>query len=253
MFCQKCGKAINNNASFCQYCGTKVEYQFNYIDNQNAEIENNESSKVNRFSIGVFFSFIFILFTIMLFSEKHFLSGFLAFLISILLFPKTNNLLKNKYSEFGLENYDTFKNIIVFVLFIFFFGTFSDNSNTNNSSSNSQELKSTKKVETYQTQSVQTQQNTLNNQEEIKKIETCIKEFQKAGIFIKIKDMGNEGGYKLLEIQIDEYAWNNLDYDTKKAVDNMFLEYWQIANVTVLFRGYRTGQKLYSKDKNFKI
>lgn len=103
------------------------------------------------------------------------------------------------------------------------------------------------------TQQVQTQQQKINNQAEIQKIEGYINEFQKAGIFKKVTNLGGDEYGKAIEIQVDEYAWNNLDYDTKKAAENMFLQYWQIGNVTVLFRGYRTGQKLYTLSKNFKI
>ncbi|GEM_PF-4218549 len=99
----------------------------------------------------------------------------------------------------------------------------------------------------------QTQETIENNKEEIKKIEGYIREFQKAGIFVKVINRGVQDGYKLLEIQVDEYAWNNLDYDTKVATENMLLRYWEIGNVTTLFKGYRTGQTLYRKSKNFKI
>ena len=114
-------------------------------------------------------------------------------------------------------------------------------------------FKNEESTSTQQSQPAQPQQQTTNNQAEIQKIEGYIKEFQKAGIFKKVTDMGSDDYGKMLEIQVDEYAWNNLDYDTKKAAENMFLQYWQIGHVTVLFRGYRTGQKLYTISKNFKI
>lgn len=99
----------------------------------------------------------------------------------------------------------------------------------------------------------QTQETIENNKEEIRKIENYIRKFQQSGIFVKVIDRGVQDGYKLLEIQVDEYAWNNLDYDTKVATENMFLRYWEIGNVSTLFKGYRTGQTLYAKSKNFKI
>ena len=114
-------------------------------------------------------------------------------------------------------------------------------------------MKNEESTSTQQTQPAQTQQTIQNNQEKIKKIEGYISEFQKAGIFKKVTDMGSDDYGKIIEIQVDEYAWNNLDYDTKKATENMFLQYWKIGHVTVLFRGYRTGQKLNTISNNFKI
>lgn len=114
-------------------------------------------------------------------------------------------------------------------------------------------FKDEESVSAKQSQFVQTQQQTFNNEEEIKKIEGYIKEFQKAGIFKKVTNLGSDDYGKILEIQVDEYMWNSLDYDTKKAAENMFLQYWKIGHVTVIFRGYRTGQKSYTISKNFKI
>lgn len=127
---------------------------------------------------------------------------------------------------------------ILFVLLIFLGGCI--NSMINEDASSIQKV-------------AQPQETTETNREEINKIENYIRKFQQAGIFVNVIDRGVQDGYKLLEIQVDEYAWNNLDYDTKVATENMLLRYWEIGNVTTLFKGYRTGQTLYRKSKNFKI
>ncbi len=139
----------------------------------------------------------------------------------------------------------TLGQVIIAIIFIIFIGRGCINAINSDSTTSS--------TPTQQTQTAQTQQQAANHQAEIQKIEGYIREFQKAGIFKKVTDMGSDDYGKMLEIQVDEYAWNNLDYDTKKAAENMFLQYWQIGHVTVLFKGYRTGQKLYTISKNFKI
>ena len=127
---------------------------------------------------------------------------------------------------------------ILFVLLIFLGGCI--NSMINEDASSNQKV-------------AQPQETTETNREEINKIENYIRKFQQACIFVNVIDRGIQDGYKLLEIQVDEYACNNLDYDTKVATENMLLRYWEIGNVTTLFKGYRTGQTLYRKSKNFKI
>ena len=104
------------------------------------------------------------------------------------------------------------------------------------------------------TSATQTQQEIKQeNIAKIKKIENYINEFYKSGIFVKVNKVGSDGNNKFIEIQADEYLWNNLPYDAKEATQNMFMTYYAIGNVTVLFKGYRTGQKLYPVNKNFKI
>ena len=89
--------------------------------------------------------------------------------------------------------------------------------------------------------------------ERLNLIQNYINEFVKARIFRNIKRGNDEISGRYMEIQVDEYAWNNLPYDAKVATDNMFLEYWELTNEVVIFRGYRTGKILHSMKDSFKL
>ena len=130
--------------------------------------------------------------------------------------------------------------LIACVVILFFIG-YSIDSDKSNIDTATQQTSSSQSIDS------------LNNQEIIKKLDGYVKEFQKAGIFKKVTDFGSDGERKMIEIQADEYLWNNLDYETKIAVENMLLKYWEIGHATILLKGYRTGQKLNKRTKNFEI
>lgn len=133
MFCKNYGKEISEDSKFCQFCGYKVSNQEELLSKKNNEeqiITNNiqdDNIKINFNIISWIISVIFILNVPILFSDKHFFSSFCAFLIFLMFCPKTNQILKNKYEEFGLENYSPLKNFLLVILFVFFFYSFNTN------------------------------------------------------------------------------------------------------------------------------
>jgi hypothetical protein len=250
MFCSNCGKEIADNSKFCQFCGAKIQDNSEIIKQKT--VVDTKKCSVCGFEYPV---------------SKRICPNCTADNLSQDKIDDIQNCgqyekAKNKndcmykkycihkacqYTQKQTYNQSQFTNesqgcaVIIAIIVVIFMvkGIFSakiwENKNTN-----------------YSQQSYQ-QETQNNNDEEIKKIENYIKEFQKSGIFVNVTNKGQDDLGKMIEIQVDEYSWNNLPYDAKKATENMFLQYYKIANVTILFRGYKTGEILYTVSKNFKI
>lgn len=105
MYCNKCGKKLNDNANFCASCGTKTETVENQekINTVKVDKKVNENNKINfdnlfiKVVIGVVLIFIVELITIKLVALKYEV--------------KANSYNQfNKYNQYNETNTNTNKN-----------------------------------------------------------------------------------------------------------------------------------------------
>ena len=86
MKCNKCGKEIENNATFCPYCGEKVEVEVNY---EVVEEKKNEEEMVNPTipTIGFGISIGLYVAGFLLIKLYKYLVGFADYLVFLFLVP----------------------------------------------------------------------------------------------------------------------------------------------------------------------
>lgn len=71
MFCNNCGKKIQDNSQFCGYCGTNLIKQQNNIQTEmyNKKIEDDKSANIVLIAVGIIFLAIAIFMTVKNFNK----------------------------------------------------------------------------------------------------------------------------------------------------------------------------------------